>query len=126
MAGEEGLHGRLLILIFFCRSKKYVDAILSEFPAKQLHLSTPVHAVLSGEGNLILVTATGKRETFDYIIFACHADDALRILDAGSGATPEEREILGAFGWNRNDVWLHSDENVGVSFSLLSSPGKNG
>jgi predicted NAD/FAD-binding protein len=52
------------------------------------------------------MTATGKRETFDYIIFACHAGDALRILDAGSGATPEERENLGAFRvrWNRNDV----------------------
>jgi predicted NAD/FAD-binding protein len=85
-------------------------------PAKQLHLSTPVHAVSSGDGKSILVTATGQRETFDHIIFACHADDALRILDAGSGATPEEREILGAFRWNRNDVWLHSDENVGVHF----------
>ncbi len=70
------------------------------------YLSTPVHAVSSGGGNSILVTATGERETFDYIIFACHADNALRILDAGSGATPEEREILrvGAFRWNRNDV----------------------
>jgi len=102
---------------FFCCSKKYVDTILSELPAEQLHLSTPVHAVSSGEGKSILVTATGKRETFDHIIFACHADDVLRILNAGSGATPEEREILGAFRWNRNDVWLHSDEKVGVHSS---------
>ena len=27
----------------------------------------------------------------------CHLDDALRILDAGTGATPAEREVLGAF-----------------------------
>ena len=62
------------------------------------------------------MTATGKPKMFDYIIFACRADDALRILDAGSGATPEEREILGAFRWNRNDIWLHSDEDVSVHF----------
>jgi predicted NAD/FAD-binding protein len=93
-------------------SKKYVESILSQLPSAQLHLSTPVHAVWSGEGNVILETATGKRETFDHIIFACHSDDALRILDAGSGATSAEREVLGAFRWSRNEVWLHSDENL--------------
>jgi len=93
-------------------SKKYVESILSQLPSAQLHLSTPVHAVWSGEGNVILETATGKRETFDHIIFACHSDDALRILDAGSGATPGERNVLGAFRWSRNEVWLHSDENL--------------
>jgi hypothetical protein len=78
-------------------SKKYVESILSQLPSAQLHLSTPVHAVWSGEGNVILETATGVRETFDHIIFACPSDDALRILDAGSGATCAEREVLGAF-----------------------------
>ena len=100
-------------------SIKYVESILSQLPAAQLHLSTPVHAVRSGEGNAILETATGKRETFDYVIFTCHSDDALRILDAGGDATPAEREALGAFRWSRNEVWLHSDESVGHS-PLLS------
>ena len=102
-------------------STKYVESILSRLPTGRLHLSTPVHAVSSSEGKVILVTATGKRETFDHIIFACHSDDALRILDAGSGATPEEREILGAFGWNRNEVWLHSDEDVSIDSPLSLS-----
>ena len=110
---------------FFCHfcSKKYVDSILARLPAERLHLSTPVHAVTSSEDNATLVTATGKRETYDHIIFACHTDDALRILDGGGGATPEEREILGAFRWCKNDVWLHSDESVGVH-SLPFSHGK--
>jgi len=69
----------------------------------------------------MLVTVTGKREMFDHIIFACHSDDALRILDSGSGATPEEREILGAFGWNRNEVWLHSDKDVSMDSPLSLS-----
>jgi predicted NAD/FAD-binding protein len=77
-----------------------------------------VHAVWSGEGNVILETATGKRETFDHIIFACHSDDALRILDVGSSAKPAERKVLGTFRWSRNEVWLHSDENVSF-YSLL-------
>ena len=124
MAGEEECSHRCLILIFVC-STKYVESILSRLPTGQLHLSSPVHAVSSSEGKTILATATGKRETFDHIIFACHSDDALRILDAGSGATPEEREILSAFGWNRNEVWLHSDKDVSIvsppSLSLQSA-----
>ena len=104
----------ILIPCLFC-SKKYVDSILSRFPEKRLHLSTRVRAVSSGKNNATLVTATEERETFDHIIFACHTDDALRILDAGSEATSEERDILGAFCWSKNDVWLHSDESVGVT-----------
>jgi predicted NAD/FAD-binding protein len=102
-------------------SKKYVESILSQLPSAQLHLSTPVHAVWSDERSVILETATGKRESFDHIIFACHSDDALRILEAGGGATPTEREVLGAFRWSRNEVWLHSDENVSFYSPLLSS-----
>jgi predicted NAD/FAD-binding protein len=104
-------------------SKKYVESILSQLPSAQLRLSTPVHAVWSGEGNVILETATGKREMFDHIIFACHSDDALRILDAGSGATPAEREVLGAFRWSKNEVWLHSDENVSFHSPLVLEEG---
>jgi predicted NAD/FAD-binding protein len=78
-----------------------------------------VQAVSSRKNNATLVTATGERETFDHIIFACHTDDALRILDAGSGATSEERDILGTFRWSKNDVWLHSDKSVGVILPLL-------
>ena len=76
--------------------KKYVDLILSWLPAKRLHLSTHVCAVISGK---TLVTATGKHEMFNHIIFACHMDDALHILDRGGGAMPEEQEILLAFHW---------------------------
>ena len=120
MAGEECLYRRSPHPRFFVCSKKYVESILSRLPTGRLHLSTRVRSVSLSEGKTILVTATGKREMFDYIIFACHADDALRILDAGSGATPEERDILSAFRWGENDVWLHSDENVGVYFFLLT------
>jgi predicted NAD/FAD-binding protein len=99
-----------------CRVCCNVDSVLAKLPAKQLHLSIPVHAVSSAGDGLILETATGAREEFDHIIFACHSDDALRILDAGSCTTPAGREGLGAFRWSRNEVWLHSDENVDLHF----------
>ena len=67
-----------------------------------------------------LWTGKGGYETFDHIIFACHADDALRILNVGCEATHEEREVLSAFRWDRGDVWVNSDENVGVHFPHFS------
>lgn len=123
VAGEGCLQDRLLILIPSSpsHSKKYIDSILSKLPAEQLHLSTSVQAVSSGEGKATLVTATGQHETFDHIIIACHTDEALRILDAGGGATPEEREILGVYRWSKNDVWLHSDVRVSAILSQLSA-----
>jgi predicted NAD/FAD-binding protein len=49
-----------------------------------------MHAVWSGEGDMILETAKGKHETFNPIIFVCHSGNALRILNAGSDTTPVE------------------------------------
>ena len=96
MADEGRLQGRSFLFTYFFR-KNHIDSILSKLPAQQLHLSTPVHAVFSGEGKVLLVTAAGECETFDHIIFARHSDDALRIVDAGGGTIPEEREILSTF-----------------------------
>jgi len=43
------------------------------------------------------------------VILACHADQALRLL---TDASPLERELLGAFPYQRNDVLLHTDTSV--------------
>ena len=76
-------------------SKKYVKSTLSvaQLPSVPLHLSTPVHAAWSGKVNVTLKTATRKGEIFDNIIFTCHSHDALRIVDAGSGATPTDEKF---------------------------------
>jgi predicted NAD/FAD-binding protein len=55
-------------------------------------------------------TRGGGVESFDHVIFACHSDQALRIL--GADATNAEREILGAFPYTRNVAVLHTDERV--------------
>ena len=41
------------------------------------------------------------------MILACHADQSLRLL--GDRATPGERSILGAIGYQPNDAVLHTD-----------------
>jgi predicted NAD/FAD-binding protein len=56
----------------------------------------------------VLVQARGgEAEAFDHVIFACHSDQALRIL--GNEATETERELLSAFPYERNIAVLHTD-----------------
>ncbi|KAJ7454077.1 amine oxidase [Mycena galericulata] len=92
-------------------SRVYVNKILANLPAAQLHLSTPIRSVGTEEGTstVQVTTAGGVTEVYDHVIFACHSDTALSILEAGSGMTAKEKEIIGMFQWNRNEAVLHSD-----------------
>ena len=58
----------------------------------------------------VLVSAHGvPTERFDHVFFACHADQALRLLaDPSAG----EREILGALPFQRNEAVLHTDTSL--------------
>jgi predicted NAD/FAD-binding protein len=47
---------------------------------------------------------------FDHVIFACHSDQALRML--GDDALPHEREILAEFPYERNSAVLHTDVSL--------------
>lgn len=53
-------------------------------------------------------SATGS-ERFDHVVFACHSDQALRLL---ADPSEREREILGALPYQPNDVVLHHDRRV--------------
>ncbi|KAJ7170947.1 FAD/NAD(P)-binding domain-containing protein [Mycena filopes] len=91
-------------------SRVYVNKILSKLPKAQLHLSTPVQAISQvGTGSVQLMTASGVTESYDHVIFACHSDTVISILQAGEGMTEDERKILSMFQWNRNEAVLHSD-----------------
>ena len=95
-------------------SHTYVKSILSKLPESQLHLNTAIASLTSYpvtsalKPRVTLTTADGKEAQYDHVILACHSDTALTILEAGN-ATKEERDVLGMFEWNRNEVVLHSD-----------------
>ena len=55
---------------------------------------------------MILVDGAGNETCFDRAILACHAPEALGLLDA---PTPEERETLGALKYSKNLTVLHGD-----------------
>ncbi|KAF6747874.1 amine oxidase [Ephemerocybe angulata] len=97
-------------------SHNYVKKILAKLPKEQLHLNSaivsasnrPVDESGSPRSKVVLKTADGVEHEFDHVIFACHSDTALQILAAGD-ITEDERDILGRFEWNKNEVVLHCD-----------------
>ena len=68
----------------------------------------PVKAVRRGQRGLSVVTETDQI-TADQVVLACHSDQALRLLDQ---PTRSEREVLGAIGYQPNEVVLHTDTSL--------------
>ncbi|KIM22770.1 hypothetical protein M408DRAFT_28417 [Serendipita vermifera MAFF 305830] len=103
------------LIIFLARHIEYVSRVTSKLPSGALRLGKPVVSVTtarSEEGafpKVILRTADGQSEEYDRVVLACHSGTALQILENGGGATPEEKSILGGFGWTQNRIVLHSD-----------------
>ncbi len=57
----------------------------------------------------VSITANNCTETYDQIVFACHTDQALRIL---ADASDEETRILSAIPYQPNTAILHTDTRV--------------
>jgi len=90
-------------------SRTYVEAMVRGF-RDRLRLNTPVVSVRRGPLDVELRTARGSEARFDHVIFACHSDQALRIL--GADATSTERELLSRFSYQRNSAVLHTDQSL--------------
>ena len=72
-------------------------------------LATPVRRVRRLPiGGADLSTDRGT-ERFDAVVFACHSVDTLALL---ADPSDDEREVLGAFHYQRNRVILHTDVGV--------------
>jgi predicted NAD/FAD-binding protein len=90
-------------------SQSYVEAMTRGF-RDRIRRSTPIAAVRRFADRVEVVPKRGEPEAFDHVVFACHSDQALKIL--GDQATPTEREILSCFPYSRNTAVLHTDESL--------------
>ena len=71
-----------------------------------LRPSTPVDAVTREGYGVQIAAKGGAPEKYDQVIFACHSDQALRLLDK---PTPEEQAALSAMRFQDNAMFLHRD-----------------
>ncbi len=85
-------------------AREYVRRIAAQLD--DVRTATPVLGVERGADGVRLHTRGGG-ELYDEVVFACHSDQALRIL--GEAASAEERAILGAVRYQDNRAVLHTD-----------------
>ncbi|KAB7897808.1 FAD-dependent oxidoreductase [Rouxiella sp. S1S-2] len=89
-------------------SREYIRRMQQLLPASvQLLTNTPVNSVIRREGSVTIQSTQGS-ETFDQVIFACHSDQALAMLQAPTDA---ERQVLCGLPYQSNEVVLHTDIN---------------
>ncbi|MBB3141596.1 NAD(P)/FAD-dependent oxidoreductase [Halomonas organivorans] len=88
-------------------SRAYIPALTAPY-AERIRLATPVHGVRREADGVRLRSAAGE-ERFDQVVMACHADQALALLD---DASPGERAILGDLPYQDNEVVLHTDTRL--------------
>ena len=88
-------------------SRRYVDALVARLPAA-VWTASPVRRVARDAGGVAVEVggAHAGEHRFDRVVIATHADQALAML---ADADPEERRVLGAFGYGENRVLLHGD-----------------
>lgn len=87
--------------------REYLKRITAPF-MNRVRLSCPVSRV-TRSAKTVTVESMGGSETFDAIIFACHPDEALDLLEH---PTQEEKKVLGAITFSRNEVVTHTDASV--------------
>lgn len=102
------LRGRPLWKTIPGGAKRYVEALVH--PLKdRIRLSTPIAKVRSEANQVVVQPKGGGDETFDHVVFATHADQTLKLLE---NPTEAEREVLGAFPYQRNECLLHTDRSA--------------
>jgi uncharacterized protein len=86
-------------------SKTYVEKLAAGIRGK-IRCGAPIIEVRRSGSGLEVCSAAGS-ENFDQVVFACHADQALAMLD--KEATGERRNLLSAFRYQSNRAVLHRD-----------------
>lgn len=89
-------------------SHSYVKALRERFGGDFV-LGAKIAWVRRLPTHVELALEDGAIQTFDAIVLGTHADQALAILE---DPTPDERRLLGAWDYVRNDTVLHFDGGV--------------
>jgi predicted NAD/FAD-binding protein len=107
-------------------SREYLKPLCDPFSTR-IRTSTVIAGVQRTERGADIRLEDGRVEHFDAVVFACHSDQALALLDDASRA---EREILGAIPYQNNEVVLHTDTRLlprnrlaWSSWNYLKRPG---
>jgi uncharacterized protein len=88
-------------------SRTYVERAAKGLTGVQT--GTGIRAVTRHVDGVELIDDDGQRHAADAVVVATHPDQALRLL---GDPTDDERAVLGAFAYSRNETLLHTDSRL--------------
>lgn len=86
-------------------SREYVKRLITALSSK-VSMRNGATSVRANQQQVIIIDAKGSQETFDRVVFACHADEAMATLE---NPTPDQAEVIGAFSYQTNEIVVHAD-----------------
>jgi len=89
-------------------SESYKKNLIAPFKDKIKINNAVVSVIRIGEKALVILK-DGSQEEFDKVIFACHADQAFKLL---ADPTLDEKTLLKPFKYQKNTATVHTDESV--------------
>jgi predicted NAD/FAD-binding protein len=95
-------------------SRAYVERLVAPWKDR-IRLGSAVARVSRPGRGVTVTTGDGRTETFDKVILACHADQALSLI---ADPRPDECRLLGEFKYQPNVATLHTDRSVMPSTRL--------
>jgi predicted NAD/FAD-binding protein len=110
-------------------SQAYVKELSKPF-AERIRIGTSAVSIDRGLGSVAVRDSGGHTSTYDEVVIATHADQALGLLQNPS---TDERSLLGAFRYSANAAVLHSDRSLmprrratWSSWNYLEEQGRRG
>lgn len=89
-------------------SRNYVAPLIEPFKDRVM-LNTPVARVTRNTSGVEVTAADNHRGNYDAVVFACHSDQALKMLGDPSA---DESAVLGAIPYQSNTAVLHTDTGL--------------
>jgi predicted NAD/FAD-binding protein len=86
-------------------SREYIQRLIRPFKDR-IYLNRGAQKVWHNENSVIIEDSHGDKTSYDDVIFACHADQALEMI---ADPSTDEKRILSAFSYQPNRAVLHSD-----------------
>jgi predicted NAD/FAD-binding protein len=90
-------------------SQSYREILIAPFKDRIRTSCGAKEVRTEADGKVTVLSADGQTQTFDKVIFACHADEALKIIGSPSS---EQQRLLEPFSYQENIATVHTDESL--------------
>lgn len=109
-------------------SQQYVNKAAQAL-GERIRTNAGVERVFQFGEKVSVVLSTGQAEVFDDVIFACHSDQALRMIE---DQYEDQSFLLRSVRYRPNRIWLHRDpammpkrRNAWASWNVLKQEGED-